>query len=270
MQRGSRLQAMNWISLLRRAVQVEGSQAAVAGKLGYSPAAVSQVLNDNYSGSIEAIREQVLTTYGGKIMQAIPDGYMQNAVGHLVPIESVKEIDLARDAFVKEMVKKAKELSSTVAAFKRQLAADMDAFLDLSAEKYDVKLGGSKGNINLISFDGRFKVLRDVSERLDFDERLQAAKALVDECLREWTRDSGSEVRTLIEAAFQVDKKGKINTKRILGLRKLEIKHPTWIKAMEAISDAITVTGSCTYYRVYERDNQGEYRQVNLDFSGIA
>ncbi|MBV5329997.1 MAG: DUF3164 family protein, partial [Chlorobium sp.] len=91
--------------------------------------------------------------------------------------------------------------------------------LDLSAEKYGVTLGGVKGNINLVSFDGRFKVLREVSERLDFDERLQAAKALIDECLREWTRDSGAEVRTLIEDAFQVDKKGRINTQRILGLR---------------------------------------------------
>ncbi|ADW18597.1 hypothetical protein Despr_2458 [Desulfobulbus propionicus DSM 2032] len=261
---------MDWISLLRRAVQIEGSQASVAGKLGYSPAAISQVLNNNYSGSLEAISEKVLTVYGGKTMQAIPDGYMRNAVGHLVPIESIKEIDLARDEFVKEVVHKAKDLAATVTTFKKQLATDLEAFLDLSAEKYGVTLGGVKGNINLVSFDGRYKVLRDVSERLDFDERLQAAKALIDECLREWTKDSGSEVRTLIEAAFQVDKKGKINTKRILGLRKLDIKHPTWIKAMEAIGDAITVTGSCTYYRVYERDEKGEYRQVNLDFSGIA
>jgi len=260
---------MDWISLLRRAVQVEGSQAAVAGKLNYSPATISQVLNDSYNGSTDAIRDKVLITYGGKTMQAIPDGYKQNAIGHLVPIESIKEIDLARDEFVKEVVTKAQALAATVAEFKQRIAADMQAFLDLSAEKYGVTLGGAKGNINLVSFDGRYKVLRDVSERLDFDERLQTAKALIDECLREWTRDSGAEVRTLIEDAFQVDKKGRINTKRILGLRKLEIKHPTWIKAMEAISDAVTVTGSCTYYRVYERNEQGEYRQVNLDFSGV-
>jgi len=199
-----------------------------------------------------------------------PDGYMKNAVGHLVPIESIKPVDLARDQFVKETAEKARELAAMVALFKRQLTADMDAFLDLSAEQYGVALGGSKGNVKLLSFDGRFKLMREVSERLDFDERLQAAKVLVDECLREWTKGSGSEIRTLIEAAFQVDKKGRINTQRILGLRKLDIKHPTWIKAMEAISDAVTVTGSCTYYRIYERDNRGEYQQLSLDFSGIT
>ena len=76
-------------------------------------------------------------------------------------------------------------------------------------------------------------------------------------------------MRTLIEDAFQVDKKGRINTQRILGLRKLKIEHATWKRAMEAIGDAVTVTGSCTYYRVYERDDRGEYRQLSLDFSGI-
>lgn len=260
---------MDWTSLLRKAVQAEGSQAAVAARIGYSPATVSLVLNNHYTGSAEAIQDKVLAIYGGRSMQVIPEGYMQNAVGHLVPVESIKEIDLARDEFVKELVKNAQELAATVINFKERIAADMQAFLDLSAERYGVTLGGAKGNISLVSYDGRFKVLRDVSERIDFDERLQTAKALIDECLREWTRDSGAEVRTLIEDAFQVDKKGKINTKRILGLRKLNIEHPTWQRAMEAIGDAVTVIGSCTYYRVYERDEKGEYRQLSLDFSAV-
>jgi len=200
---------------------------------------------------------------------AIPEGYKQNAIGHLVPIESIKEIDLTRDDFVRAVVKQATEVAGKLAQFKKQLAEDMQAFLDLSSEKYGVVLGGVKGNLCLLSFDGRFKVQRDVSERLDFDERLQAAKALIDECLREWTKDSGAEIRTLIEDAFQVDRKGRINTKRILSLRKLKIEHPTWQRAMEAIGDAVTVTGSCTYYRVYERDDKGEHRMINLDFSGV-
>ena len=65
-----------------------------------------------------------------------------------------------------------------------------------------------------------------------------------------------------------MDKKGRINSKRILSLRKLKIEHPTWLKAMEAIGDAVTVTGSCTYFRFYERDERGQYQQVPLDFSG--
>lgn len=202
-------------------------------------------------------------------MQEVPSGYMLNGIGHLVPIESIKEIDLARDEFVKHVVAEASGVSAILNRFKESLAGDMQAFLELSAERYGADLGGARGNLSLTSYDGRFKVLRAVSDRLDFDERLQAAKALVDDCLREWSKDAGPELRTLVESAFQVDKKGRINAKRILSLRSLKIEHPTWRKAMEAIGDAITVVGSCTYYRIYKRDDDGNYDQINLDFSGV-
>lgn len=197
----------------------------------------------------------------------IPDGYKRNSVGHLVPIEQVSEIDQLRDELVTKMVKEATALAVQLAEFKEHLAADMVAFLNLSSERYGVAIGGMKGNVTLSSFDGKYKVVREVAERIEFDERLQAAKALIDQCLREWTKFAGSEVRALISDAFQVDKKGRINTQRILGLRKLEIDHPIWRQAMDAISDAITVTGSCTYYRIYERNKDGKERQLILDFS---
>lgn len=199
----------------------------------------------------------------------IPEGYMENGVGNLVPIESIKEIDLVRDKFVREVVAGAEKVNAMLTEFKQLVAGDIQAFLELSAEKYGADMGGTRGNVSLTSFDGQYKVLRAVADRLEFDERLQAAKSLIDDCLREWTKGSGSEIRALIDQAFQVDKKGKINAKRIISLRQLKIEHPTWLRAMEAIGDAMTVTGSCTYYRVYERDERGEYQQIQLDFSGV-
>lgn len=258
-----------WLALLRKAAWAEGSQAAVARRIGYSPAAVSAALAGTYNGGTEAIAARVLEIYGGTSMEQIPEGYKKNAVGHLVPIEAIKEEDLARDDFVLASIEQGRKIAEQVAAFKQRLSDDMQAFLELAAEKYQAKLGGARGNVTLTSFDGRYQVLRAVSDQLDFDENLQAAKALIDECLREWTRDSRVEIKALIDQAFQVDKKGKINAKRILGLRKLNIKDPTWLRAMEAIGDALTVTGSRTYFRLYERDERGNYQQIPLDFSGV-
>lgn len=262
---------MAWVELLAKAVFAERSQAAVARKLGYSPATVSKVLAGSYIGNLADIENKVMEVYGGKTMQdkQVPDGYMMNGVGHLVPIESIDELDLARDEFVRSVAAKARKMSDTITSFKAEVAGDMQAFLEMSAEKYGADLGGERGNLSLTSYDGKFKVLRAVSERLDFDERLQAAKVLVDECLREWSKNAGPELRTIVDSAFQVDKKGRINAKRILSLRKLKIEHPTWKRAMDAIGDAVTVVGSATYYRVYERDDTGEYNQVALDFSGV-
>ena len=258
---------MTWIELLRKAVQAEGSQAAVAARIGYSPAAVSQVLNGTYNGSVDAVRNAVQSIYGGKVMQPVPNGYKQNAVGHLVPIESIKEIDLARDEFVQQILAKASVQANATRQFKKEIQEDFQAFVDLSAERYGAALGGEKGNISLKSFDGQFEIRREVSETMEFDERLHVAKALVDECLREWTRDSDPKIRSLIENAFQVDKKGQVNIKRVLSLRKLKFDDEKWQRAMDAIGDALTITGSCTYFRFYERDDQGKHRQIVLDFS---
>ena len=264
--------ATNWTKLLRKAVIVEGSQAAVARKLGLSPSTISHVMSGNYPADTGLVAEKVIQIYGSKNTMeesSIPDGYRKNALGHLVPLETIKDEDLARDEFVLEAIAKAKNISHVVTTFKLALADDMQAFLDLSAEKYGAKLGGARGNVTLTSFDGRYQLLRAVSDQLDFNETLQAAKALIDECLRKWTSDSRPEIRALIDDAFQVDKKGKINAKRILGLRKLKIDDPKWLRAMEAINDSLTVTGSRTYFRIYERDELGNYKQLALDFSGV-
>jgi hypothetical protein len=197
----------------------------------------------------------------------IPEGYMEDAQGRLVPVEMVKDIDRERDALVHEIATKAKGLAETMREFKGRTMDDIQAFIDLSAERFGTNIGGIKGNISLRSYDGRFRVQRDMDEYLVFDERLQVAKALIDECIHKWAAGTTAEIRALINDAFQVDKRGRVNTKRILSLRRINIDDPTWKRAMEAISESVQVAGSRAYIRVYERQEDGEYRQINLDLA---
>lgn len=201
-------------------------------------------------------------------MTQIPEGFKQDAQGRLVPVQHIKAIDLARDELVNEIVAKAKAVNHAIGEFKRDTFADIAAFVQLSAEEYRVRLGGKKGNVQLLSFDGRYKVLRAIQETIVFDERLQAAKVLIDECLSEWTEGARSELRVLVNDAFRVDQAGNIRTGQVLSLRRLEIKDPRWQQAMTAIAEAVQVLGSKSYVRVYERDANGEYRPVALDIAG--
>ena len=75
-------------------------------------------------------------------------GFMKNAHGGYDPISAIKPIDLARDDLVKEIVKKSEEMSAKVLDMKRGFFNDIKAFLDLSAEKYDVRLGGKKRQLD--------------------------------------------------------------------------------------------------------------------------
>jgi hypothetical protein len=200
----------------------------------------------------------------------IPEGFMMDHRGCLVPEGIVKEIDKVRDALVNEIVARALRLSEELAAFKWQAMDDVLAFVALSAEQYNVKMGGTKGNLTLNSFDGKHRVQRSINEYITFDERLEAAKALLDECLKTWTAGSSDELRKLVNFAFEVEKTGKVSTQRIMGLLKVDIKDPLWMQAMEAIRESITVSGSKAYIRVYKRVNDTDkYEQINLDMAAL-
>ncbi|HTD05874.1 DUF3164 family protein [Undibacterium sp.] len=199
----------------------------------------------------------------------IPEGYMQNAQGHLVPTELVKPIDQMRHNLVLELVLGAKAVRDQLADFKDQVFKDFSAFVTLSAEQYDVALGGKKGNVTLFSYDGKYKVQLAISENIVFDERLQAAKALIDECISEWSVGSDPKIQVLVQDAFKTDKEGNINTGRVLGLRRLDIKDDKWKRAMDAIGESLQVVGSKQYIRFYERVGEDKYMPISLDIAAI-
>lgn len=195
--------------------------------------------------------------------------YRQDAKGNLIPLENIKETDLLRDELVMEIVAKAQAVRDNIAAFKQSAMDDIAAFAQLSAEKYGAKLGGTKGNIRLMSFDGAYRITLAMQDTLTFDERLVAAKALIDECINEWTAGSRPELKALINDAFQVDKEGNISTTRVLGLRRLSIDDEKWHRAMDALSDSVQVQTSKPFVRVYRREANGEYSLMSLDIAKV-
>jgi hypothetical protein len=200
----------------------------------------------------------------------IPEGYLRDAAGRLVPVDTIDEIDIARHDLVLEIVAKAQALKEAMESFKLSTLGDIGAFVDLSAERYGVSLGGKKGNVTLTSFDGRFKVQRAIAEHISFDERLQVAKELIDRCIHRWAEGSAAEIRALVEHAFQVDKEGRISTSRVLSLRRLNIDDAEWKEAMDAIADSIQITGSKTYIRLYKRVGDSDsWQPIALDIAAV-
>ncbi len=200
----------------------------------------------------------------------IPEGFMQNSAGHLVPIEMVSDIDKLRDQTVQTIVERAEAMQGALRDFKQQTMSDIQTFVELSAEKYGIEIGGKKGNVTLTSYSGDYKVIRQIQEYITFDERLQVAKEIIDECIIEWSAGARSEIRALVQDAFQTDQQGKINTGRVLGLRRLAITDPKWQKAMQAIGDSIQVSGSKSYVRLYKRAGKpDQYEVVSLDMAAL-
>lgn len=204
------------------------------------------------------------------MIDPVPEGYMRDGRGALIPIDRVKPIDMARNDLVLEMMEKARALSAETRAFKQAAFADIDAFVDLSAQQYDVRLGGKKGNVSLVSFDGRYKITRQVQAISRVDERIHAAKALIDECIVEWSEGSDASLVALVNQAFQVDKEGNFSVGRLMMLRKANIEHPKWKRAMEAIADSIDTSLTASYVRFYERiGDTDHWRAIPLDIAAL-
>lgn len=195
--------------------------------------------------------------------------------GRHVPADLVKPIDKMKDEVVRRLNAQAEEVQACMAAFKQLALAEAFAAKALIFERYGATLGGKKGNFSLTSYDGSMAVEVQVADRIAFGPELQAARALIDECIESWAEGGNANIRALVDYAFQVNKAGGIDTGRILGLRKLDMKGPDgtpdqkWLTAMSAISDAIQVNGTATYIRFKKKDARGVLTSTVLDFASL-
>jgi hypothetical protein len=194
--------------------------------------------------------------------------FMIYAKGGFDPMSAVKDQYKVEDLTVRNIFAFATDLSAQVTRFKDHTFADLAALDNILAQQYDTKIGGQKGNRTYQSYDGLLKIQVQVADHITFGPELQIAKSLIDTCLVEWSADSREEIQSIIMRAFNTDKEGQVNRSDIFMLLKLEIKDPRWLKAMEAIRDAIRVTGSKEYVRFYRRRTQQEsWQPVTIDMA---
>lgn len=200
----------------------------------------------------------------------IPAGYMMNAAGHLVPRDQVREQDLLRDQVARELAQEAVTLNAALASFKRRALGDIADLVRIAGERYDVKLGGTKGNVTVTTYDGEFKIQRAIAERLEFTEELEAAKELINGCIERWSQGANPHIRALVDRAFRTDTKGQIKTAAVLELFRLDIDDEEWLRAMQAIRDSIQSTGTAVYVRVYRRIGRSDqYVAIPLDLAAV-
>lgn len=200
----------------------------------------------------------------------LPEGYLRDSAGRLVPVANIKPEHLLEDDLVRKLADTALEHSKRLADFKAAAFEEIGVLVSLLAQKYGAQPGGSKGNLTLNSFDGSIRVQVAVGDRMEFGPELQAAKGLIDDCLERWSQGANPHIRAIIHDAFDVGDQGKIQIDRILALRRLAIDDPTWQNAMQAIGDALRVTSSKRYIRFYRRPAPGrEHVQLQLDIARV-
>ncbi|GAB0057442.1 hypothetical protein SIID45300_01770 [Candidatus Magnetaquicoccaceae bacterium FCR-1] len=199
----------------------------------------------------------------------IPDGFWQDPQGRLIPASMVKPIDQLRDQTVRKLVQAAMDLNEDMAEFKSMAFDEVSAFIAISASDHGVSVGGLKGNVTLTTYDGQYRVQRAFSAVLVFDEQVQIAKSLVDECIKGWTSASHPAVQALINEVFRADAQGELPVNKVYELRRLQIDDEKWQKAMQILTDSIRVDHTRSYLRFYQRTDEGEFVPIPLDLATV-
>lgn len=194
--------------------------------------------------------------------------YLRDAKGALIPVETVKAQHKLEDEIVRKVMGFARELSDQIARFKAHTFEDLNGFQSLLEQEYGARAGGAKGNVTFQSFDGCQKVQVQIADQISFGPELQTAKKLIDECLIEWGAQSHEAIRALVNRVFSVEKEGQINRAELFSLLRLDVTDERWLRAMEAIRDAIRVTGTKAYVRFYEREApDARWNAVTIDLA---
>lgn len=190
--------------------------------------------------------------------------------GAQVPLEMVKPAHKLQDEIVRKIFAYAEPLSAQIERFMAHTMDDLDGHDGLLAQEYQVTRRGTKGNRTYTSYDGLLKIQVAVAEVISFGPELQQAKALIDECLTDWSADAPTELQVFVTRAFDVDKEGKVRAAELFRLRRFEITDPRWLNAMRAIGDAVRPNGTKQYVRFYKRaSTEAGWSPVTIDLSKV-
>ena len=197
--------------------------------------------------------------------------YMTDDKGRLVPVNTIKPQRLLEDQVVAKITGYAIPLSEQLGRFKAHTIDDIQVFIETLAEEYGVKKGGAKGNVTITSFDGLQKVVIAQADLQDFGPELQVAKQIFDDVVNDIADDVNDHIMALVNRAFEVGKKGRVNRESLLKVRDLKIDHPKWPEFQQAVNDSIRTISSKEYVRVYTRpDINSQWQAVPLHIANAG
>lgn len=189
--------------------------------------------------------------------------------GNEIPSNFIHKIDREKHAAATRLCKEAEKLSAALQKFKSKLIKECDALHDQALAENRITIrANAKGGYSVTTVDKKITVRISISESMSFDENIDMAQVLIKEYIADVTTGVDNGIKLLIDEAFKT-RSGQLDTKRVLGLLKLEIKHPKWVHAMDLIKKSISVDSSKRYINISKKDAEGKEQTIKLDFSSI-
>lgn len=205
------------------------------------------------------------------IQQKAKDGTWTDESGTSIPYNRITNAERIKERNSAKILKTALDINKRLNSFKEQVKSLCDEAYDSFMQECDIAKE-TKGNFTWYNFNRTIKIEVSVNERIEFDDlTIEAAKIKFDEFLGENITSKNSFAKEMISAAFETQRAGKLDVKRVLQLTRYEkkINDPLFSEACDLINEAKRTPESKTYFRVWQQAVDGSYENIDLNFSSI-
>ncbi|MEH0007581.1 MAG: DUF3164 family protein [Flavobacteriales bacterium] len=206
-----------------------------------------------------------------ELIQRSRDKMWRDETGQAIPYNRTTPLERLNERITAKIHREAVALNKKLSSFKNETARLCNEAYMAYMKAQGIEVADRKGNYTLHSFNRGIKIEVSVSARIEFDDLgIAAAKVKFDQFLSKNVESKDAFVKEMILQAFETSR-GRLDTKRITNLMRYrsKVKDPLFREAVDLLEGAIRRPDSRVYFRVWQRQEGGGYKAIDLNFSSI-
>lgn len=195
----------------------------------------------------------------------------KDETGMEIPVSRITKNEKHRERMAKRLLKLALILNEKLSELKTEFRDICREVYDAALEENNIDKATRKGNFTWFNFDRSIKIETNINELIKFDPMLIGmCQAKLNEFLDNAIQATDDFIKPIIMEAF-TQSRGDLDAKRVMGLlkHKSRIKDSRYHEAMDLLEKSITRPSSKTYFRIHQKDTEGEYQSIDLNFSSV-
>lgn len=198
-----------------------------------------------------------------------------DASGNDVPQKFLLKSDKVKEAFAGKIYKQSLAIEAQLNAFHAMIREASETVLSIVRNDYELKNGKAKkqtkGAFTWFNYDRSVKIEADVNDIVKWNSALLSeAHELLKEYITGEIGETNILIKGLVNEAFSTSR-GEVDSRKIFQLLKYEdkIKNSKFLKACGLLKQAQAIDKTKMYMRVWAKQDDGQYRNINLNFSSL-
>jgi len=189
--------------------------------------------------------------------------------GNEIPRNMVDPLKLKRHDIVEVSHRQIRKLEKQMQKAKKQLEKRINDYKKLKAKRLDVETKGKKGGLVLTNLARDKQIEISNHEVKDLNDIRFEAEEVLRGITKDLGGDQGQQLYVMFSQAINLEKKGRVDMAAMNRMMELKIKHHDWSKFKDLMQQAQETVGTRSYVNFRERDESGQWKTINLNFSSM-